>query len=89
VGTPSLFSAQGIARLISDLRARFELGAQTAKSLWKPTRALLKRSAFTHSGMQELTVLSVGVQSFNDKHLHALGRVHNAAQAMSAVQEAA
>jgi oxygen-independent coproporphyrinogen-3 oxidase len=33
--------------------------------------------------------LSVGVQSFNDKHLKALGRVHDAAQAVAAVQEAA
>jgi oxygen-independent coproporphyrinogen-3 oxidase len=32
--------------------------------------------------------LSIGVQSFNDAHLKALGRVHNRDQAMAAVEEA-
>jgi oxygen-independent coproporphyrinogen-3 oxidase len=36
-----------------------------------------------------VTRLSIGVQSFNDAHLAALGRVHNRAQALAAVQEAA
>jgi len=33
--------------------------------------------------------LSVGVQSFNDQHLQALGRVHDGKQAIAAVEEAA
>jgi oxygen-independent coproporphyrinogen-3 oxidase len=36
-----------------------------------------------------VTRLSVGVQSFNDDHLSALGRVHNGAQARAALDEAA
>ena len=36
-----------------------------------------------------MTRLSVGVQSFNDQHLQALGRVHDRAQALAAVEEAA
>jgi coproporphyrinogen III oxidase-like Fe-S oxidoreductase len=36
-----------------------------------------------------VTRLSVGVQSFNDAHLKALGRVHDRAQARAAVEEAA
>ncbi|HQC85295.1 MAG TPA: radical SAM family heme chaperone HemW, partial [Rhodoferax sp.] len=36
-----------------------------------------------------VTRLSIGVQSFNDAHLQALGRVHDRAQALAAVEEAA
>ncbi len=36
-----------------------------------------------------MTRLSIGVQSFHDAHLNALGRVHDRAQAMAAVEEAA
>ena len=42
--------------------------------------------AFRHAGV---TRLSVGVQSFDDQHLKALGRVHDRAQAIAAVEEAA
>ncbi len=42
--------------------------------------------AFRAAGV---TRLSIGVQSFNDRHLQALGRVHNRAQALAAVAEAA
>ena len=41
--------------------------------------------AFRAAGV---TRLSIGVQSFNDAHLQALGRVHNRAQALAAVEEA-
>ncbi len=39
--------------------------------------------------MRGITRLSIGVQSFDDRFLGALGRVHNGAQARAAVQEAA
>jgi putative oxygen-independent coproporphyrinogen III oxidase len=42
--------------------------------------------AYRQSGV---TRLSIGVQSFNDNHLRTIGRVHNSAQAMAAVEEAA
>ncbi|MBP6395250.1 MAG: radical SAM family heme chaperone HemW, partial [Giesbergeria sp.] len=42
--------------------------------------------AFRAAGV---TRLSIGVQSFNDRHLQALGRVHDRAQALAAVEEAA
>ncbi|MDB5948081.1 MAG: oxygen-independent coproporphyrinogen oxidase-like protein, partial [Ramlibacter sp.] len=42
--------------------------------------------AFRSAGV---TRLSVGVQSFNDQHLKALGRVHDSRQAIAAVEEAA
>ena len=42
--------------------------------------------AYRHAG---ITRLSIGVQSFDDRFLKALGRVHDGAQARAAVQEAA
>jgi oxygen-independent coproporphyrinogen-3 oxidase len=42
--------------------------------------------AYAQAGV---TRLSIGVQSFNDAHLQALGRVHDRAQALAAVEEAA
>jgi coproporphyrinogen III oxidase-like Fe-S oxidoreductase len=42
--------------------------------------------AFRATGVNRL---SIGVQSFNDEHLKALGRVHNSAQAKAAIAEAA
>lgn len=87
-GTPSLFSAQGIARLVSDLRARLPLvpDCEITMEANPGTFETDRFHAFRQAG---ITRLSVGVQSFNDRHLKALGRVHNADQALAAVQEAA
>jgi oxygen-independent coproporphyrinogen-3 oxidase len=87
-GTPSLFSAQGIARLVSDLRARLNMVPDCEITLEANPGTFEKERfhAFRQAGVNRL---SVGVQSFNDQHLQALGRVHNAGQAMAAVEEAA
>ena len=87
-GTPSLFSAKGIARLISDLRARLPLVPDCEITL-EANPGTFEKDRFHAFRQAGVTRLSVGVQSFNDKHLKALGRVHDAAQAMAAVQEAA
>lgn len=87
-GTPSLFSSQGIARLISDLRARLNMVPDCEITLEANPGTFEKDRfhAFRQAGVNRL---SVGVQSFNDQHLQALGRVHNADQAFAAVEEAA
>jgi putative oxygen-independent coproporphyrinogen III oxidase len=87
-GTPSLFSPQGIDRLLSDVRARLKLEADCEITLEANPGTFEKErfKAFRGAGV---TRLSVGVQSFNDAHLKALGRVHNAGQAIAAVEEAA
>ena len=87
-GTPSLFSAAGIARLISDLRARLPLLPDCEITL-EANPGTFEKDRFHAFRQAGVTRLSVGVQSFNDAHLKALGRVHDAAQAMAAVQEAA
>ena len=87
-GTPSLFSPAAIDRLLADIRARLRLDADCEITLEANPGTFEKDrfKAFRNAGV---TRLSVGVQSFNDDHLKALGRVHDSAQAIAAVEEAA
>ena len=87
-GTPSLFSPQAIERLLGDIRARLKLAADCEITLEANPGTFEKDrfKAFRSAGVNRL---SVGVQSFNDDHLKALGRVHDRAQAIAAVEEAA
>lgn len=87
-GTPSLFSPESIDRLISDLRSRLRLEARCEITL-EANPGTFERDRFKAFRAAGVTRLSVGVQSFNDAHLLALGRVHDRAQALAAVEEAA
>ena len=87
-GTPSLFSPAGIARLLSDLRARLPLASDCEITL-EANPGTFEKERFRAFRAAGVTRLSVGVQSFNDAHLRALGRVHDSAQAIAALQEAA
>jgi putative oxygen-independent coproporphyrinogen III oxidase len=87
-GTPSLFSPQAIDRLLVDVRARLKLSADCEITL-EANPGTFERDRFRAYRSAGVTRLSVGVQSFNDAHLRALGRVHDAAQAIAAVEEAA
>ena len=87
-GTPSLFSPQAIDQLLGDIRARLKLNADCEITLEANPGTFEKDrfKAFRSAGVNRL---SIGVQSFNDQHLKALGRVHDRAQAIAAVEEAA
>jgi oxygen-independent coproporphyrinogen-3 oxidase len=87
-GTPSLFSPAAIERLLSDLRARLRLEADCEITL-EANPGTFEKDRFRAFRAAGVTRLSVGVQSFNDAHLQALGRVHNRAQAVAALEEAA
>lgn len=87
-GTPSLFSPQAIDQLVSGLRARLRLSADCEITL-EANPGTFEKDRFRAFRQAGITRLSVGVQSFNDAHLRALGRVHDRAQALAAVQEAA
>ena len=87
-GTPSLFSPQAMDRLLGDIRARLKLAADCEVTL-EANPGTFERDRFRAFRSAGVTRLSVGVQSFNDAHLAALGRVHDSAQAHAAVQEAA
>ena len=87
-GTPSLFAPQSIDRLLSDIRARLRLEADCEVTL-EANPGTFEKERFRAYRDAGVTRLSIGVQSFNDRHLQALGRVHDRAQALAAVEEAA
>ncbi len=87
-GTPSLFSPQAIDRLLGDIRARLPLTPDCEITL-EANPGTFEKDRFKAFRGAGVTRLSVGVQSFNDGHLLALGRVHDRAQALAAVEEAA
>ena len=86
-GTPSLFSPDSIDRLLADVRARLPLEPQCEITLEANPGTFEKDrfKAFRQAGVNRL---SIGVQSFDDAKLKALGRVHDRAQAMAAIEEA-
>jgi oxygen-independent coproporphyrinogen-3 oxidase len=87
-GTPSLFSPEAIERLLAAVRARLRLapGAEITMEANPGTFEAARFRAYAQAGV---TRLSIGVQSFSDEALVALGRVHDAGQARSAIEIAA
>jgi putative oxygen-independent coproporphyrinogen III oxidase len=86
-GTPSLFAPASIDRLLADIRARLPLAAGCEVTL-EANPGTFEKDRFRAFRAAGVTRLSIGVQSFNDPHLQALGRVHDRAQAIAAVEEA-
>jgi oxygen-independent coproporphyrinogen-3 oxidase len=87
-GTPSLFSPEAIERLLSQLRARLKLAADCEITL-EANPGTFEKDRFRAFREAGVTRLSVGVQSFNDEQLKRIGRVHDSAQAIAALEEAA
>ncbi|MDO9196058.1 radical SAM family heme chaperone HemW [Rhodoferax sp.] len=87
-GTPSLFSPEAIDRLLGGIRARLRLEPDCEITL-EANPGTFEKDRFRAFRSAGVTRLSVGVQSFNDDFLRTLGRVHDRAQALAAVEEAA
>src|SRR5690349_17606359 len=86
-GTPSLFSAASIERLLSALRARLPL-LPDAEITLEANPGTFEREKFAGFFAAGVNRLSVGVQSFDDRFLRALGRVHDADEARRAIESA-
>ncbi|MEX2480443.1 MAG: radical SAM family heme chaperone HemW [Gammaproteobacteria bacterium] len=86
-GTPSLFGAPAIARLLDGVAARMPLVDDIEITLEaNPGSAEVGRFAgYRAAGINRL---SLGIQSFDDARLVALGRVHDASQAQRAIDGA-
>lgn len=84
-GTPSLMSAKGLDRLMSDVRTLLPLdGACEVTMEANPgTFEAEKFKSFRASGINRL---SIGIQSFNPRHLMALGRIHDDNEARRAIE---
>ena len=84
-GTPSLLSPAAIDELITAFRALAMLSpdAEITLEANPGTVEAEKFAGFRAAGVNRL---SLGIQSFNDDHLKALGRIHGAAEARRAAQ---
>jgi len=86
-GTPSLFSPDSISRLLDDVGKRFDLNSQAEVTL-EANPGAVEHGAFAGYRQAGINRLSLGVQSFADEKLRALGRIHDAAAAYRAYGEA-
>ena len=86
-GTPSLLSSEGVDGLLSDLRALLPLEADCEITLeGNPGTVEAGRfAAFRAAGVNRL---SIGIQSLDDVQLKRLGRIHDGAQAIRAIETA-
>lgn len=82
-GTPSLFSPESIDRILSNVRALtpLEYGAEITLEANPGTVDATHFKGYRDAGINRL---SLGIQSFNPRHLTAIGRIHDDRQALAA-----
>lgn len=83
-GTPSLFSAESIGRIIHAARRRIGFQEDIEITL-EANPGTFEQEKFTGYRSVGVNRLSIGIQSFNDLHLQKLGRIHSGENAMAAV----
>lgn len=84
-GTPSLLSAQGMDTLLSAIRARIHLEPD-AEITMEANPGSVETEKFAGFAKAGITRVSLGIQSFQDQQLKALGRIHNGAEAKRAIE---
>lgn len=84
-GTPSLLSAQGMDTLLSAIRARIHLEPD-AEITMEANPGSVETEKFAGFAKAGITRVSLGIQSFQDTQLKALGRIHNGAEAKRAIE---
>jgi len=86
-GTPSLFPAEEIERLLSGVRARLPFGPDPEITL-EANPGAAEQEHFAGYRQAGVNRLSIGAQSFEDRRLEAIGRIHNGGEAVAAVEKA-
>ena len=83
-GTPSLLSSEAVSEILRNVRMLLplDMNAEITLEANPGTVEADKFAAFREAGVNRL---SMGIQSFNDKHLKALGRIHSADEAKRAI----
>lgn len=84
-GTPSLFSARAMDRILSAVRMLLPLDVNAEITL-EANPGTVEADKFKGFRAAGVNRLSLGIQSFNETHLKALGRIHNADEAKRAVE---
>ncbi|MBI5936505.1 MAG: oxygen-independent coproporphyrinogen III oxidase-like protein [Betaproteobacteria bacterium] len=86
-GTPSLFSPEAIDAILTQVRTLTRLNPLAEITL-EANPGTFERERFKGFRDAGVNRLSLGIQSFSDAHLHALGRIHSAAEAIHAAESA-
>lgn len=82
-GTPSLFGADSIARLLDGINDISPLENDIEITL-EANPGTFEQQRFTDYRNAGINRLSIGIQSYNAAHLKVLGRVHDSAEALNA-----
>ena len=86
-GTPSLFSPESVDTLLSGVRARLPLEPDAEITL-EANPGTVEAGRFRGFRAAGVNRISIGVQSFDDRMLKALGRIHGAPEARGAIEAA-
>jgi oxygen-independent coproporphyrinogen-3 oxidase len=86
-GTPSLLSNKGLDQLLSDIRALLPVNAD-AEITMEANPGTFEKEKFESFAKSGVNRISLGIQSFDDSKLKALGRIHDSAQARAAIRTA-
>ncbi|QHJ89533.1 radical SAM family heme chaperone HemW [Aequoribacter fuscus] len=86
-GTPSLISAQSIARLLDGIDRLTPL-SDTTEITMEANPGSSEQEKFAGYRAAGVNRLSIGIQSFNSEHLRRLGRIHSRDEADHAIKAA-
>jgi oxygen-independent coproporphyrinogen-3 oxidase len=86
-GTPSLFSPQSIDALLAGVRARMTLEPDAEITL-EANPGTVEAARFRGFRSAGVNRISIGVQSFDERMLAALGRIHGRDEACRAIEAA-
>lgn len=84
-GTPSLLSAEGMDQLLAAIRARVNLEPD-AEITMEANPGSVESEKFAGFAKAGVNRVSLGIQSFQDEQLKALGRIHNGEEAKRAIE---
>jgi len=84
-GTPSLLSPAGLDELLSHVRALIPLEPHAEITL-EANPGSVEAAKFREFAQLGVNRVSLGIQSFNDRHLKSLGRIHNASEVQAAIE---
>ena len=87
-GTPSLFPAESYAELLDGIAMRLSL-AEDIEITIEANPGTVEADRFRGYRAAGINRLSLGIQSFSDRQLQQLGRIHDSAQAGRAIETAA
>ena len=84
-GTPSLFSGKAIHKILGQVRALTPILYEAEITL-EANPGTVDSNNFEAYKEAGVTRVSLGIQSFNDVHLKALGRIHDSSEAKKGIE---